>query len=127
MSDFRTPLSKVRGHGSAKDGTDHFWRQRLTAIVNIPLILFFIALVVWLNGASHAETISALGNPVVALLTFSVIASALVHMSIGMSEIILDYAHSEGTKFALLIMSKVFVVAIGLIAGYSLLKLSFGG
>jgi succinate dehydrogenase / fumarate reductase, membrane anchor subunit len=127
MSDFRTPLSKVRGHGSAKDGTEHFWRQRLTAIVNIPLILFFICLVVWLNGASHAETVSALGNPAVALLTFSVIASALVHMSIGMSEIILDYAHSEGAKFALLILSKVFVVAIGLIAGYSLLKLSFGG
>jgi succinate dehydrogenase / fumarate reductase, membrane anchor subunit len=127
MSDFRTPLSKVRGNGSAKDGTEHFWRQRLTAIVNIPLILFFIGLVVWLNGASHAETVSALGNPAVALLTFAVIASALVHMSIGMSEIILDYAHSEGMKFALLIMSKVFVVAIGLIAGYSLLKLSFGG
>jgi succinate dehydrogenase / fumarate reductase, membrane anchor subunit len=127
MSDFRTPLSKVRGNGSAKDGTEHFWRQRLTAIVNIPLVLFFIGLVVWLNGASHAETVSALGNPAVALLTFAVIASALVHMSIGMSEIILDYAHSEGMKFALLIMSKVFVVAIGLIAGYSLLKLSFGG
>jgi succinate dehydrogenase / fumarate reductase, membrane anchor subunit len=127
MSDFRTPLSKVRGHGSAKDGTEHFWRQRLTAIVNIPLILFFIGLLVWLNGASHAETVSALGNPAVALLTFAVIASALVHMGIGMSEIILDYAHSEGMKFALLIMSKVFVVAVGLIAAYSLLKLSFGG
>jgi succinate dehydrogenase / fumarate reductase, membrane anchor subunit len=127
MADFRTPLAKVRGHGSAKDGTEHFWRQRLTAIVNIPLILFFICLVVWLNGASHAETAAALGNPVVALLTFAVIASALIHMTIGMSEIILDYAHSEGVKFALLILSKIFAAAIGLIAAYSLLKLSFGG
>jgi succinate dehydrogenase / fumarate reductase, membrane anchor subunit len=51
----------------------------------------------------------------------------LVHMKIGMGEIILDYAHSEGMKFALLILSKLFVGAIGLTAAYSLLKLSFGG
>jgi succinate dehydrogenase / fumarate reductase, membrane anchor subunit len=127
MADFRTPLAKVRGHGSAKDGTEHFWRQRLTAIVNVPLIIFFVGLVVWLNGASHAETVAALGHPIVALLTFAVIVSALVHMKIGMGEIILDYAHSEGMKFALLILSKLFVGAIGLIAAYSLLKLSFGG
>ena len=56
MSDFRTPLAKVRGMGSAKEGTGHFWRQRLTAIANVPLLLFFIGLIVYLNGASHAET-----------------------------------------------------------------------
>ena len=46
MSDFRTPAKIVRGSGSAKDGTEHFWRQRLTAIANIPLLLFFVGFVV---------------------------------------------------------------------------------
>ncbi|MBO6629951.1 MAG: succinate dehydrogenase, hydrophobic membrane anchor protein, partial [Alphaproteobacteria bacterium] len=45
MSDMRTTLARVRGLGSAKEGTDHFWRQRLTALANIPLILFFVGLI----------------------------------------------------------------------------------
>jgi hypothetical protein len=42
MNNMRTPLGKVRGLGSAKDGTEHFWRQRLTAVANVPLIIFFV-------------------------------------------------------------------------------------
>ncbi|MEP4559583.1 MAG: succinate dehydrogenase, hydrophobic membrane anchor protein, partial [Nitratireductor sp.] len=53
MNDMRTPLGKVRGLGSAKDGTDTFWRQRLTAIANIPLLLFFVGLLIALNGAGY--------------------------------------------------------------------------
>ena len=52
MSDMRTPLGKVRGLGSAREGTGHFWRQRLTAIANIPLILFFVGFLIALNGAA---------------------------------------------------------------------------
>ena len=58
--DMRTPLGKVRGLGSAKEGTDHFWRQRLTAVANVPLIIFFILFLVKYAGAPYAEVVAAL-------------------------------------------------------------------
>ena len=45
----RTPLSKVRGLGSAKDGTDHWWHQRVTAVANIPLVLIFTFVIIVLS------------------------------------------------------------------------------
>lgn len=51
MSEMRTPLKKVRGLGSAHEGTEHFWRQRLTAVANVPLMLFFIGLVIYLPAS----------------------------------------------------------------------------
>lgn len=66
--DMRTPLGKVRGLGSAKDGTDHFWRQRVTAVANVPLMLFFIGFVIKYNGAPYEEVVGALSNPIVAVV-----------------------------------------------------------
>lgn len=64
----RTPLSKVRGLGSAREGTDHFWRQRLTAVANVPLIGFFILFIIAYNGEPYAVVVGALSNPLVAVL-----------------------------------------------------------
>ncbi|MEQ9608461.1 MAG: succinate dehydrogenase, hydrophobic membrane anchor protein, partial [Kiloniellaceae bacterium] len=104
MSDMRTPLGKVRGLGSAKDGTDTFWRQRLTAIANIPLLLFFVGLLIALNGAGYDEVRATLGNPFVTLVLILVLVSGFVHMRIGMKEIIEDYIHDEGVKIALVVL-----------------------
>jgi succinate dehydrogenase / fumarate reductase membrane anchor subunit len=127
MTDMRTPLGKVRGLGSAREGTGHFWRQRLTAISNIPLILFFIGLLISLNGASYAETRAALSSPFVALPLVLVLLSALYHMRLGMQVIIEDYVHGEGSRLALLALNTFFTVAVGVVAVFSLLKLAFGG
>ena len=59
----RTPLAKVRGLGSAKEGTEHFWKQRLTAVANIFLVCFLIVLLVKLAGADHATVKRALAKP----------------------------------------------------------------
>ena len=66
-NDMRTPMAKVRGLGSSHEGTQHFWRQRLTALANIPLTLFFVGFLIALNGAGYAEVRAALANPFVAL------------------------------------------------------------
>ena len=126
MTDFRTPLSKVRGSGSAKDGTEHFWRQRLTALANIPLLLFFIGFVVSMRGASQAELVAAVAHPVTALMLIAVLISGLVHMKLGMQVVIEDYVHGEGTKIICLLLNNLFAIGVGLTAVFAILKMSFG-
>ena len=122
----RTPLRQIRGLGSAKSGTEHFWRQRLTAIANVPLVIGFIVIVTSLLDRDHATVVQILGSPIVAILMLLFILSVTYHMGIGMQVIIGDYARREGTRIVLLIANTFFVVAIGLASAYAILKLSCG-
>lgn len=127
MTDMRTPLGKVRGLGSAKEGTDHFWKQRLTAIANVPLVIFLVWIIVKLNGASHAEVVSTLSNPIICLLMLGVVLSICWHMKLGMQVVIEDYIHSEGMKLGLIILNTFFCFSIALASAFAVLKLGFGG
>jgi succinate dehydrogenase / fumarate reductase membrane anchor subunit len=125
--DMRTPLARVRGLGSAREGTQHFWRQRLTAVANVPLVLFFIGLLISLNGASYTDVRAVLSNPLVALVMILMLLSALYHMRLGMQVIIEDYVQAEGAKLALVMLNTFFAIAVGVASLFSLLKLAFGG
>lgn len=122
----RTPLSSVRGLGSAKTGTQHFWRQRLTAIANIPLAIAFIAIVISLQGKSREAVLHTLSQPIVAILMLLFICSGLYHMRIGMQVVIEDYVHNEGAKLAALMANTFFAISVGVMCVYALLKISFG-
>jgi succinate dehydrogenase / fumarate reductase membrane anchor subunit len=119
----RTPLARVRGFGTAKSGTAHFWHQRVTAIANIPLT---IAAVITLLGRNQAAVAQILGSPVIAIIMLLFIASITIHMRIGMAVIIEDYVHDESAKLTLLMANTFFTIVVGLAAVYGILKLSFG-
>lgn len=123
----RTPLSKVRGLGSAKEGTDHFWRQRVTAVANVPLFIFFIFFIIAYNGEPYAVVAGALSNPLVAVLMGLMVISGIVHMKLGMQVVIEDYIHAEGMKVGLLILNTFFSIVIGAVSLFAVLKLGFGG
>ncbi len=125
--DMRTPLAKVRGLGSAKDGTEHFWRQRLTAVSNIFLLTFFVIFLVAYAGAPYAEMVAVLHNPLVAIVCAFVVISATFHMRIGMQVIIEDYVHAEIGKIALLFLNTFFAVAVAGASLFALLKIAFVG
>ena len=127
MSEMRTPLGKVRGHGSAKSGTDHFWAQRLTALANVPLVIFLIASVVALVGADYATVQAYLAMPIVSILFLLLIGSGIYHMRLGMQVVIEDYVHGEATKLLAVIGNNFFSVLVGLACVYAVLKLGFGG
>ena len=121
-----TPLARVRGLGAARSGTRDFWRQRLTAVANVPLTIAFIVIVVALLGRNHAAVVQILGSPLVAIIMLLFIMSVTMHMRLGMQVIIEDYVHDEGAKFILIMANTFFTIAIALTSIYGILKLSFG-
>jgi succinate dehydrogenase / fumarate reductase membrane anchor subunit len=120
-----TPLARVLGLGSAKSGTEHFWRQRLTAVANVPLTIAFVVIVVGLLGRNHAAVVQILGSPLVAVVMLLFIMSITTHMRIGMQVIIEDYVHDEVTKLILLMANTFFTVAVALASAFAILMLSF--
>jgi len=122
----RTPISRVRGYGSARSGTTHFWHQRVTAIANVFLVTAFVVILVSLLGRSHATVIQTLASPFVAIVMLLMVGSVTYHMKIGMQVVIEDYVHDETWKFLAIIGNTFFAIAIAAASVYSLLKISFG-
>lgn len=123
----RTPLKEVRRLGSAKEGTDHFWLQRVTGASNLLLTVIAVCVAVRLAGADHATFKATLAQPFVALALTLFVVSAAIHMRIGMQVIIEDYVHGEGTKIVLLVLNTFFAIAVAAVGAFSLLKISLGG
>jgi succinate dehydrogenase membrane anchor subunit len=126
-TDMRTPLHRVLGLGSSHEGTMHFWRQRLTALANIPLTIAFVIIVISIAGRPYGEVVDVLSSPIIAIILALMMLSIGVHMRLGMQVVIEDYVHGEAAKVGCLIANTFFTLAIGATAAFSVLKLGFGG
>ena len=108
--------SPTTHYGSPRAATRHFTIQRITAALNVLFTLFFVWLVVSLAGADRAAMIATIGNPFVAIALALLIVNVVVHMRIGMAEVIEDYLDGEANRLALAANTAfaVFVVVVTL-------------
>ncbi|MDO8981986.1 succinate dehydrogenase, hydrophobic membrane anchor protein [Afipia massiliensis] len=122
----RTPLSRVRGLGSAKAGTSDFFRQRVTAVAMVLLFVPVIVIIMSLLGRNQAGAAQILGSPLVAVIMILFIIASVWHMKIGMQVVLEDYVTDEKTKLAAIIANNFFSAAVGLASIYAIIKLSSG-
>jgi succinate dehydrogenase / fumarate reductase membrane anchor subunit len=125
-SSIRTPLARVRYLGSAHAGTTDFFRQRITAVGMLLLVLPVIVIVMMLMRGNHATTTQTLGSPLVAIILVLFVIASCWHMKIGMQVVIEDYVHDEKLKLLAVIANHFFVWVVALAAIYALVKLSSG-
>lgn len=121
----RTPLSRVLGLGSAKDGTSHWWAQRMTALALIPLMLWFMVSLAAMPAYDYDTMHAFVARPVVAVLLMLLTGSVLYHAKLGLAVIVEDYVHG-GTKMAMLILINFAVVALAVAALFSILRIALG-
>ena len=122
----RTPLGRVRNHGSSHSGTADFWRQRVTSVAMILLIVPVVAIVLMMQGRNHAAAVQILGSPPVAIALLLFIAASVWHMNIGMQIILEDYVHDEKLKLVSIMANNFFCVVVGLASVYAIFKLASG-
>ena len=106
----QTPLSRVLGAGSAREGVEHWWWQRLTALALIPLSIWFVVSVVALTGAGQSAARAWVTRPLDKVLLIAFVAALLHHAQLGFQVVIEDYVHHEAFKLSLLLAVKCLAV-----------------
>lgn len=123
----RTPLGRARGLGSAKDGAQHWWHQRLTALALLPLAVWFVVSLITLADATYEDVIDWLSSPVVAGLMLLWIFTMFYHLKLGLQEVIEDYVHSEWRKLASLVFVTFATITLGLACALAVLWVWLAG
>ena len=124
--DYRTPIARARGLGSAKDGTHHWWMQRITAIALVPLTVWIVASLVAIATADHAQTVQWIRSPVVSIALLLTIVALFHHAQLGLQVVIEDYVHAEWKKISALITIRLLAIGVAAAAALSVLKISLG-
>ena len=122
----RMPLSRVRRLGASHSGTSDFWRQRMTAVAMVLLMVPVIVVVMMLLGRNQAGAAQILGSAPIAIILLLFIVASTWHMKIGMQVVIEDYVHNEKLKLASVMANNFFSIAVALASIYAILKLSSG-
>ena len=121
-----TPIGRVRGLGSSKEGAHHWLVQRFTAIGNLFTLLWLTASFVMLPDLSYDTVSGWLGSPVPAVLIALLVVSTFWHARLGLQVLVEDYVHESGSKFALIALLNLLTfggVAFGLL---SIARLALG-
>ena len=122
-----TGIGRVRGLGSAKHGSMHWWRQRVTAVGNLFLVTWFVVSLFRLPSFEHGLIVQWIGSPIVAVALILMTISVFYHLRLGLQVIVEDYIHEEAGKILFVLLLNFYAVAGGALAIFSILKIAFGG
>ena len=122
----RSPLGRAIGLGSAKEGVEHWWIQRVTAIALVPLILWFVIAVIGLVGTDLETMQNWVGRPLPAILLVLLLIATFYHMSLGLQVVVEDYVHAELAKLALVIVIRLFCFAFDVAGIFAVLMIAVG-
>jgi succinate dehydrogenase / fumarate reductase membrane anchor subunit len=120
----RSPLGRVRGLGSAKGGTHHWWMQRVTSMALLPLTLWFALAAASMAGASHAEVVAWVKSPLNTVLLLATIGISFHHTAAGVQVILEDYANSEAAKVVGILAVKAICWLLALAAALAVLRIA---
>ena len=120
----RSPLGRVRGLGSARGGTHHWWMQRVTSAALLPLTLWFVLSAAMLAGAGYEATVAWMARPWNATLLLLTIGLTFHHLAAGLQVIIEDYAKPEAAKMGGILAVKAICLVLALAAGLAVLRIA---
>ena len=125
----QTPLARIRYLGSAKEGSNHWWWQRLTALLLVPLSLWFVASIWWLviGGATYDAFQDWLSGPVAAILMLLFVGAMFYHLKLGLQTVIEDYVHNKAVKWTFMVTITLGCLIGAVAAIYSTIAVAFGG
>jgi succinate dehydrogenase / fumarate reductase membrane anchor subunit len=124
QAQLRSPLARVRGAGSAKSGSHHWWMQRVSSIALLPLTIWFIVSLATGAGMSHPEVLIWIGTPINAVLLLALIALTFQHTASGVQVIIEDYVNHEGARIAAILVVKGLCWLLGIAAVLAVLRIA---
>ncbi|MES1993376.1 MAG: succinate dehydrogenase, hydrophobic membrane anchor protein [Pseudomonadota bacterium] len=125
--DMRTPLSRANHLGSAREGANHWWWQRLTALALVPLLLWLVGSLVCLIGADYLAMRTWVAHPAVTVALVTLLIALFYHAQLGLQVVLEDYVHAEGLKLASLVAVRFACLLLGLLGVISVLRIAFGG
>lgn len=122
----RSPLSEARGLGAAKEGTHHWFIQRISAVAMAPLMLWLLFSLAALAGSDYVAVRGWVASPLNTALLLVLVATLFHHALLGMQVVIEDYVASEGKKLAALIASRFVLIVAAVLGIVAILKISLG-
>jgi len=123
----RSPLGRAIGLGSAKEGLDHWWAQRITAVALVPLSLWFISAVVGLVGADLETVQNWMSLPLPAILLILLLIATFYHLSLGLQVVIEDYVHRDFAKLGFVVVLRLLCFGIAVAGIFAVVSIAVGG
>ena len=122
----QSPLGRVLGLGTAREGTSHWWGQRVSAVALVFLGLWFAFSLAALPGYGYEEALAFIGVPLNSILLLLLSLTLAYHSYLGIQVVLEDYLHAPGLKLAALLVSRYAHILLAVAAVYAILKIGLG-